>query len=302
MTGRVSVLIPSRNEGILVRRTVDNVLRTGGPLLKEIVVVDDGSTDMSCNNLTGTESVPVKVVRAPGGHLSRAKNLGLEHVTGDVVMSLDAHSWPQDGWLEPLCEVIDMGNASASPSIKFCDRKGNPTPGEPSVARWYARADLPFGMGEWPTTHGSPVPLAYGGCQAFSRELFDAVGGFCELMEFGGEDLEMCLRIWRQGYTIGAAPEALIYTLEKEWNERPDADEILVATHTNMVKVQALHWNTPRLIEMWAELAARWKGHPDLLEAVWQGCATSEVTELRQQYEAKSVLTDNEVFERFPLM
>lgn len=64
---RVDVVIVNWNAGALLRECVDSVIRYGQPLVDQIIVVDNGSTD-------GSESA---VEGLPGTHLIRAhENLG----------------------------------------------------------------------------------------------------------------------------------------------------------------------------------------------------------------------------------
>ena len=109
--GRVTVVIPSKNEGDWVRATVEAVLQVSGGLLREVIVVDDGSTDGSCqNDVTAIpRSVPLYVKRTSGRGASLARNVGAAEASGDVVVFLDAHSRPEAGWLNEICDGAGHG-------------------------------------------------------------------------------------------------------------------------------------------------------------------------------------------------
>ena len=304
LTGRVTVVIPSKDEGSWVRTTVHEVLQTGGRLLKEVVVVDDGSTDGSCDRLEELGlRVPVRVKKAPGLGASAARNLGAAEASGDVVVFLDAHSRPQSGWLQEICDVLDMGHAGAAPVIVPFDRDGRIVEGGEVMGRWYLEGRPPFAVGHWRADKGEPVPLGHGACQAFRLEAFNIIGGFCaEALPFGGEDTEIHLRMWSRNGTIGAAPGARIMSLTKDWGSRPDRDEILTSMWVGLVKCQQLHWSAERLIAMWTAIAGEWRAHPELLNTVWEACHEPGVLELRGRYRSEATLSDDDLFAIFPAL
>jgi glycosyltransferase involved in cell wall biosynthesis len=86
---KLSVIIPVYNEKSTIAQVIDEVNRV--PIEKEIIVVDDGSTDGTVEVIKKKEREVTKV------HLSRinfgkgaAVRVGLTYVTGDVVIIQDA--------------------------------------------------------------------------------------------------------------------------------------------------------------------------------------------------------------------
>ena len=298
--GRVTVVIPSKDEGGWVKSTVESVLQVSGPLLQVVVVVDNGS-DGSCEGLEELgHQVPVHVKKTTSGGASHARNVGAAAASGDVVVFLDAHSRPERGWLEQICGVLDMGHQGAAPAIIPFDQDERIVENGLVVGRWYLAGRPPFEVGHWPANNGDSVPLGHGACQAFRRDAFQSIGGFCaEALPFGGEDTEICLRMWSRGGTIGAAPGARVGTLTKDWGTRPDGDAILASMWTNLVKAQVLHWSAPRLTAMWAAIAEEWRDHPELFTRVWEACHDPGVLGLRRRYRAEATLSDDDLFAIF---
>jgi glycosyltransferase involved in cell wall biosynthesis len=85
---KLSVIITTHNEGREVSLTVNDVLENAGCPV-EVIVVDDGSTDGSCDNLPDS----VVLVKNEGKRLgvAPARNLGAKMASGEALMFLDAH-------------------------------------------------------------------------------------------------------------------------------------------------------------------------------------------------------------------
>ena len=299
---RVSVVIPSKNEGTWIAATVEGIIQAGGPLLREVIVVDDGSDDDSCSGLAGMRSgIAVHVRRTSGIGVAPARNLGSETATGDVVVFMDAHCAPDPGWLEELCEVIDMGHASAIPLISMFDEAGNVVENGEILGRFYVPGAVPWEVSHWFASKGEAAPLGHGTCQAFKLETFHEIGGFCNLLApFGGEDGEIGWRIWSLGLTIGAAPGARIWALTKNWDGRPDRHEIVTITWANLVRPAVLHWGARRLIDMWDAIDDAWgESFPELLEDVFDLCHEPEILALRRVYRKQALVSDDEIFAMF---
>jgi glycosyltransferase involved in cell wall biosynthesis len=85
--GLLSVIITAHNEGDEVLLTCQDIHeRAGCPV--EIIVMDDGSTDGSCDNLPSYVKV-IKNKKKTG--VAPARNQGVKEATGEALMFLDAH-------------------------------------------------------------------------------------------------------------------------------------------------------------------------------------------------------------------
>ncbi|HXY23821.1 MAG TPA: glycosyltransferase [Candidatus Acidoferrum sp.] len=90
-----TVLIDSYNYGHYVEEAVSSVLAQDFPKgEREILVVDDGSTDDTASRLRRLGNA-IRYLRKPNGGQASAFNYGFEHARGEVVALLDA----DDVWL-----------------------------------------------------------------------------------------------------------------------------------------------------------------------------------------------------------
>ncbi|MEV0197330.1 glycosyltransferase family 2 protein [Nonomuraea sp. NPDC050691] len=110
----VSVVIPARDCRPYLDRCLTSVLVQR--VRKEIVVVDDGSTDGSAELLdlyAAYHKASVKVVRlhGAGGGAGRPRNVGLDHATGRYVFFCDADDYLGPEALERMVAMADRNGS-----------------------------------------------------------------------------------------------------------------------------------------------------------------------------------------------
>ena len=89
MAELVSILIPCYNAEKWLKETIESALSQTWPN-KEIIIVDDGSTDNSLQIAKQYESATVKVISQENKGGSAARNKALEYAQGDYIQWLDA--------------------------------------------------------------------------------------------------------------------------------------------------------------------------------------------------------------------
>lgn len=96
---KVSIIVPIYNVRPYMERSIQSMIKQTYKEL-EILLIDDGSTDGSsaiCDALAQKDD-RVRVFHKTNGGLSSARNHGLQHITGDLLMFVDS-----DDWLDPDC-------------------------------------------------------------------------------------------------------------------------------------------------------------------------------------------------------
>ena len=98
----LSVVIPTRNRGDVIRRAVESVLQSPRPDL-EVVVVDDGSTDDTIVQLSQLSDRRFRFHRLEsGGNANRARNAGARLSRGSLIAFLDSDDAFRAGRVERL--------------------------------------------------------------------------------------------------------------------------------------------------------------------------------------------------------
>ena len=109
----ISVVIPTYNRCELMRRALISVF-SQTLLPAEVVVIDDGSAD-DTSAMIRKEFPTASYYRQENGGVSSARNLGIQHTTGDWLAFLDS----DDEWL-PEKLVQQAAALAANPEIKVC--------------------------------------------------------------------------------------------------------------------------------------------------------------------------------------
>lgn len=189
----VSVIIPTLNEESCLGRTLDQ-LREQRP--HEILVVDGGSTDATCQIASSAGGV----LHAPRGRAAQM-NHGAAHATGDMLLFLHADCWLEAGALEAAERCLARRGVAAG-----CFRMTVEAPG--GVYRL---------IGAAATARVRLTGLIYGDQGIFvRREQFRRARGFPPLRLM--EDVFISLALRRQGRMV-VAPKR-IFVSPRRWQHQ----------------------------------------------------------------------------------
>lgn len=129
-----SIIIPCYNSAKYLAEAVDSALAQTYPD-KEVIVVDDGSTDDS-PRIMAAYGDRIRVVRQANAGLSCARNAGIRAARGGLVAFLDADDWWSEDFLGSMVEALASSNAT----LAYCGWQniGRPPPyHEPFVPEDY---------------------------------------------------------------------------------------------------------------------------------------------------------------------
>ncbi|MFP4058784.1 MAG: glycosyltransferase family 2 protein, partial [Candidatus Brocadiia bacterium] len=211
---RLSVVVPTYNRRAVLERVLEALLAQSlAPERREVVVVDDGSTD-------GTAELGAKLARRGGLRFLRgehrgaaaARNRGIQEARGDIVAFTDDDCLPPRDWLERLAdgyarhpEVVGVGGAVVPPPEALAAS---------AVARhelWQSREV--FGARDQETLGGFECPAGGTNNMSYRRATLVEVGGFDESFPpfVWGEDADLKRRITRRGGRLLYLPLAVVH-------------------------------------------------------------------------------------------
>ncbi len=122
MPDLLTIIVPVYNEARTVRHVVDRLLQIPLPLDREIVVVNDGSTDGTAQVLDGVPTVDgvLSIVHASAnGGKGSAIRIGLSHARGTIIAIQDADLELDPMQLGDLVQPILNGDAEVVYGSRF---------------------------------------------------------------------------------------------------------------------------------------------------------------------------------------
>uniref|UniRef100_A0A3Q3CVE9 Polypeptide N-acetylgalactosaminyltransferase 8 n=1 Tax=Haplochromis burtoni TaxID=8153 RepID=A0A3Q3CVE9_HAPBU len=250
----ISVILIYINEALsVIKRAIQSIItHTPKKLLKEIILVDDYSNyndlgkplqdyiDQINKEMPGLLK---KVRHTQQMGLSQSRISGWEHATADVVAILDAHIEATEGWAEPLLDRIKADRTVVvSPvfdKVHFDDlhvERYIPFSHGFDWAMWCTYEPFKNCWGKklmcW-FLHRSPSVM---GIFAADRAFLGEIGGLDGGMTvYGGENVELGIRVWLCGGSIEVVPCSRIAHIERA--HKPYAPDLSPAMRRNALRV-----------------------------------------------------------------
>ena len=195
---RVSVVVCSYNGGQTLPETLESLDRLNYPNC-EVIVIDDGSTD---DTSLIARRHNCRCFRVPNGGLSRARNLGIENATGEIVAFIDSDAYADPDWLFHIVSVMQEQGAGAAggpnlavPNDSFTSHCIDHAPGNPTHVL----------LADETAEH---VP----GCNmAFRKSALAEIGNFDPTHWAAGDDVDVCWKLLIHNYKIAFAPGAVVW-------------------------------------------------------------------------------------------
>jgi hypothetical protein len=184
---RISIIVPSYNQGQFLREALDSIFRQEYPAA-EVVVMDGGSTDGSIDILRAYADRLKHWRSARDGGQSAAINEGMQHATGDLVawLNSDDYYWGDclwtvaDGWVRHPGHGLYLGNG-----FRYDDAARSYRP--------FCRRHL--ALHRHALVHGLDYVLQP--ATFFARAAWQDVGGLDPALRFG-MDWDLLIRIARR--------------------------------------------------------------------------------------------------------
>lgn len=217
---RVSIIIVSWNALELLKRCLPSVVATDFEGF-EIILADNASTDGSAEWVRETFPT-VRIVRySENWGFARGNNEAVIHAQGDLIVLLNNDVEVPAGWLTPIADRFDRVDelGAAQPKLHqfdardtfeysgaaggFLDRWGYP------FARGRLFDALEKDTGQYDEER--EIFWASGTCLAVRKEVWEQTGGLEETFFMHMEEIDLCWRIRRAGWSIECVTESEVY-------------------------------------------------------------------------------------------
>jgi glycosyltransferase involved in cell wall biosynthesis len=187
---RLSFVVPVRNDAVRLETCLRSIRAAAGKSGRiEVVVVDNGSIDGSCDV---ARALGARVLVIESGRVSELRNHGASHAEGELLAFVDADNEIVPGWIDAVVQNLGELMVGATGSQYTA----------PLAGTWVQRA---FGVLRGRTLVRGDVEWIGSGNIAVRRDVFEAVGGFDTSLDTC-EDVDLCHRIHAAGFRVLGDP------------------------------------------------------------------------------------------------
>jgi len=193
---KLSVIVPVYNERNTVAEIVRRMRAVDLPFEREIVIVDDGSTDGTRDVLAQLADSTIHVLLHPSNRgKGAAVRTGLAEVTGDLVLIQDADlEYDPDDWPKLLAPIL-KGRAQVVYGSRFTGERRNML-----FLHWIGNRLLSLATNVLYNTTLSDMETCY---KLFDRELLDEIRLRSDRFDF---EPEVTAKLLRRGVRIYEVP------------------------------------------------------------------------------------------------
>ena len=203
----VTIIVPCWNEEFTVSKTIHSLLSLDYPKDKlKIMIVDDGSTDKTWEKIQKFQNNPqIEIYTKENGGKYTALNFGISRLNSDLVGCLDADSYVHKDALKNIIMYFkDREIMAVAPSVKLWQPKG--------PLQLLQKVEYGFGIFTRKMFHYMhAVYITPGPFSIFRTDVFKKLGGYKHA--HNTEDIEIALRMQKNGYKIAHAHNAMVYTV-----------------------------------------------------------------------------------------
>ncbi len=224
----VSIIIPVFDKIEFTKKCIESLFKhIPGDISFEIIIIDNNSSDSTPEylfNLAG-ENHNVRIIsKKENLGFAKANNQGADLAKGKYLMLLNNDTEVQQGWLKPLIDTVEFDPTIGAAGSKMLYPDGSiqhagvvlledNNAGDPLVARHIYRkmqSDL----------RDANIPFKYraltAACLLVRKEAYISIGGLDEKYFNGYEDVDFCLRLFRNGWNLVYQPESVIIHYESQ--------------------------------------------------------------------------------------
>lgn len=211
----ISVVIPCRNGEPFLSKQIDALLSQRTDVDFEVVVADNASTDGTAALVRSYADPRVRLAdasRAPGVNVAR--NVGVSVARGQYILLTDADDFVHEGWIEAFGIAFRDGAEAVGGGLDRILEDGTLLASERQLYSALA--------GRFRYANGTNC--------GFTRDLYDAVGGFDESFKGGADEIDFFLRATKAGYPVELVADAVVSKVQ----------------HTDLKRVFTQHLNFGR--------------------------------------------------------
>ena len=210
----ISVIIPAYNEEKRIATAIEVLLRQTYPKDKmELIVVDDGSADKTCEVVS---KYPAKLIRhSKNRGDSAARNTGAKNAIGEIIATTDADDKVDENWLMNISKhygEANVGSVVGSSHIVYSDENWQ----QRIIAELFIcmrGSDAVKSIYDAKGRVGSNKSM--GSNQSFKKSVFFEIGGY-DMGLTAGMEQDIIWKVEKAGYKIVFEPSSVVYITPRD--------------------------------------------------------------------------------------
>jgi len=226
----VSIIIISWKMRDFLKVCLDSICRVTKGISFELIVIDNDSRDGTAELIQKSYKNIKLIKNSVNRGVAPARNQGIEIAKGQYIFSLDADMELKENSIEHLFKYMEQNPNVGLAGCKLVDSQNNL---QYSCKKFPNLFALIFRrlenhnfiqnsttlknhiMKDWDHNSIREVDYVIGACHFFRRELINNVGLYDEKIFYGPEDMDLCLRIWKNNFTVVYYPFTSIFHHEQ---------------------------------------------------------------------------------------
>jgi GT2 family glycosyltransferase/glycosyltransferase involved in cell wall biosynthesis len=220
-SNNVSVIVLNYNQAATTVECLDALASAHSELIREIIVVDNGSTHAELTLLRQRHRRKDFVLVEVGINrfFGEGNNIGVDFAHGDYIVFLNNDAFVEPGWIEALSSTMrsDPLVAAVGPMFLYPDGRVQEVGG--IIVPTGDAVQIGKGAVWGPDHYDTPCVVDYcsAACLMMRRSDFLKVGGFgLEWEPAYYEDTDLCLKLWTQCGKVMVNPNARVIHIESK--------------------------------------------------------------------------------------
>ncbi|MBX4205571.1 glycosyltransferase family 2 protein [Candidatus Microgenomates bacterium] len=296
MTLTVSIIIPNYNGRELLEKHLPFVLKAKSNKankIREIIIIDDKSTDDSISFLQKNFKDSVKLIKHTKNRgFPATVNTGARSAKGELLCLLNTDVSPMENFL--VATLNDFKDTKVF-GVSFNEQKTGYTIGK------FIDGFIIFD-GQSPEKTTQETFWISGGSGIFRRDIWMKLGGFDEklLSPFYWEDIDLCYRAQKRGYKLLWEPKSIVSHEHESTMSKLSQKYVSRIRERNQLLFIWKNLTSQRLFRKHIQgLVARIIRHPGYIKVVFAAITKIGLTlKLKYKEKKESTVSDETIFAR----
>jgi glycosyltransferase involved in cell wall biosynthesis len=197
-----SVIIPTYNAEKIIKPVINALLSQQTKKTFEIIVVDDGSSDETAQEVKKIKSKKLVYLHQKNTGPAKARNAGAKCAKGKIILFIDSDCVAEKAWLTEMLKPFNDKRVSAvQGAYKTKQKELTARFGQIEIENRYEKMNKAQEI-DWVGSYSA----------AYDKKVYDSLGGFDESFPIAsGEDPELSYKVHERGGKIVFNPKAIVY-------------------------------------------------------------------------------------------